>query len=1169
MKIIVKTTKHLILSFVILIFHNLTAFSQYFPPSSSLITGQGPIGSLDPVWSVSQNWFPALPSAADLAIETFSPALINNSCAPGAWVNPATLPFPNNQSNWITGADVNCANNIGSGFRAFRMSLNLPPDCNGVSVTQVGTYILNLIAFADNSISEVYVNGNTTGISGGNYSPTGGVNITLSGPWMVGNNTIEIVLLNDWNNGAINPYGLLVTSNATTVTDTDNDGIADNVDLCPCTPGNNNLGCITNTFGCDLDLIENNVLNAGLIPLHKSNTPCKLYYLDPNLQDATTALAAAESINGNLVIINSQALSNSLFASIQEINPITQAYIGLSDVAAEGTFIYPDGGTPTYYNWNVGEPNNVGDEDCVEMLQDGTWNDIPCTTLRNAIYEIDLCPSLTISPPIEICENTPVTIDAMVQYGSLTYTYEWNTGAITPSVTVMGPATVSVIIHDENLCHDTTETTIILFPSEPKGITSDVTSLNANANGDSIYVLCEGNSIELTAFGGSGYTWSNGMANGTSNAPGLGTSILTAYFTNIHGCQDSVKAEIQVNPLPNVQAGVDSTVCFGDPYILNATGAVTYIWSNGQANGANFNQVIGTTTQLIVTGTDVNACTNTDTVFITIHSLPTVAVDNTSICNGESAILTASGAVDYSWSPTTDLNTTIGTTVISSSTTTINYTVTGTDANGCASSSDATVTILALPTAVLIAPTSICEGRTANLAGSGGTSYEWLAPISLVGTTNPIVSHSPTATTTYTLVAVNAAGCSDTISSTVVVHANPIIDVNSGTICNGASINLNASGAVDYVWTPAATLSNSTGATVAANPNTTTVYQVTGTDANNCFSSASATVTVNPLPSVQVNSVTICNGELATLTANGAVDYSWSPATDLNTTFGASVISSSTTTINYTVTGTDANGCVNDANSTITISPNPTLTLPDDQTICYGEQVSLDASSDGIVDWAGFPNHTELTPGIGTHIYIATATSANGCVITEQFTVNVMSIPEADFNISPDSLDMYTPEITFTNTSTGGFSYDWSFGDGASDTVENPTHTYSVDPLTNHTVTLIVVSQFGCLDSLTKTLSAKNTLVHFVPNSFSPNGDEYNHIFLPIMGPGYDRENYTLYIYSRWGEVLFESKDIFVGWDGTFRGQMCPLGTYVWKIRVKEIGTGRSFDYVGSVNLIR
>lgn len=1164
-------TKHrYIFSLLILVLSSFSVSAQYFPPASSLMTGQGTPGGLDPVWTVSSQWYTSgIPTAADLNADVFSPALINNSCAPGAWVDPGSLPSPNNLSNWITGADVDCGNNYGWGYRAFRMILNLPSDCNGVSVTQPGTYILNLLAYADNSIAEVYINGIATGISGGNYSPSGGVNISLSGPWLVGNNTVDIVVLNDYN-GDLNPYGLLVTSNTANVTDTDNDGVDDNTDLCPCTPGNNTQGCITNTFGCDMNLIQANIENANLIPLAKSNSPCKLYYLDTVQKTSTAAQIVADGINGSLAVINSAALMNSLVASIQEVVPGGQAYFGLNDVAVEGTFVYPNGEPVVYTNWNPGEPNNQGDEDCVEILPNGTMNDIPCSTLRYAVYEIDLCPTLTITPSIQVCYNTAVVVDATVTNGSLSYTYDWSTGETTPGITVIAtaPTNVSVIINDENFCHDTTDMDITLFPSEPKGINSSVASTGNNGNGDPIYVLCEGDAITLTAFGGSGYTWSNGMTNGTSFVPAAGTNSLTCIFTNIHGCQDSVKAEAQVNPLPTVDAGPDVALCSDDVYVLNATGAVSYVWSNGQTNGSNYNQVIGTT-QLIVTGTDANSCSKNDTILITVNALPTVTVNDAAVCNGIPASLTASGADTYSWSPATDLNTTTGPNVISSTTSATSYTVTGTNANGCVSTAVSNVTINSLPTAALTAPTSVCQNDAATLTGSGGTTYEWLAPASLAGTTNTVATEILTTTTTYTLVAFNTAGCSDTISAVVTVNPLPTVTVNSGTMCFGTSLDLNASGAVTYSWSPSTSLSGSSGSPVTATPSATTIYTVTGTDANGCSSSATSTVTVNPLPTITVNSETMCKGETSVLQASGAVSYVWSPAADLSASTGSTVVSSATSTTTYTVTGTDANGCQNQATSTVTISPDPTLTIPSDQTICYGQTISLNAVSNGTVEWDGYSNNAQLTPSVGAHTYSVTATSAFGCVVSDQFTVNVAPLPESNFVMSPDSLTIYTPEISFINTSTGGSSYQWFFGDGSSSNAFNPQHIYDVDPLTDHSVTLITVSANGCVDTTVHYLPKNMVLVHFIPNTFTPDGDENNNDFLPIFGPGYDEYSYTLYIFNRWGEILFESHKMDQGWDGTYHGELAPTGTYLWKIRIKEIGVDNWFDYIGSVSLIR
>uniref|UniRef100_UPI0040490C30 T9SS type B sorting domain-containing protein n=1 Tax=Fluviicola sp. TaxID=1917219 RepID=UPI0040490C30 len=229
------------LLFLLFLVLTINGYAQLFPNPATLSTGQGAIGTFDPIWLVSP-WYPSSPPNP-LGLP-YTPALINNNCAPGAWVNPASLPAPVNNGNWITGNDANCANNTVDGYRYFRLTLDLPPDCNGSSVAVNGNYILYLSGYVDNSITDVFVNGTSLGISGGNYSAGTQLNMTLPGPWVPGINYLDILIYNIPNGGG-NPYGLLLVANsaATANTDTDGDGISDINDLCPCEAGFASNGC--------------------------------------------------------------------------------------------------------------------------------------------------------------------------------------------------------------------------------------------------------------------------------------------------------------------------------------------------------------------------------------------------------------------------------------------------------------------------------------------------------------------------------------------------------------------------------------------------------------------------------------------------------------------------------------------------------------------------------------------------------------------------------------------------------------------------------------------------------------------------------------------------------------------------------------------------------------
>jgi gliding motility-associated-like protein len=217
------------------------ASAQIFPDVVSLSTGRGTPGTYDVLWKVNNQWLTVEP--LNTLTLNYSPAYINNNCAPGAWVEPSLLPAPINNGNWITSDDATCGNNT-SGYRVFRLELNLPSDCNGNPISSINNYILYFSGYVDNVLSNIYVNGTPKNISGGNFTPGGQLNFQLNGPWNSGLNFIDIVVQN-YPGGGINPFGLLMVadSNQTSISDIDNDGISDLYDLCPCQPGVAPSGC--------------------------------------------------------------------------------------------------------------------------------------------------------------------------------------------------------------------------------------------------------------------------------------------------------------------------------------------------------------------------------------------------------------------------------------------------------------------------------------------------------------------------------------------------------------------------------------------------------------------------------------------------------------------------------------------------------------------------------------------------------------------------------------------------------------------------------------------------------------------------------------------------------------------------------------------------------------
>jgi len=160
--------------------------------------------------------------------------------------------------------------------------------------------------------------------------------------------------------------------------------------------------------------------------------------------------------------------------------------------------------------------------------------------------------------------------------------------------------------------------------------------------------------------------------------------------------------------------------------------------------------------------------------------------------------------------------------------------------------------------------------------------------------------------------------------------------------------------------------------------------------------------------------------------------------------------------------------------------------------------------------------------------------------------------------------------VSFYNNSINANSFEWEFGDGTNSFAENPTHSYPEDAA-SYLVTLVAYNEISCTDSVTMTIVILKDVGLHVPNSFTPDGDEYNHTFYPILTEGFKKDSYHMSIFDRWGELVFESYDPSFGWNGTFgkNGIQCQIGTYTWVIEVIELQSAENRKYSGHLNLIR
>lgn len=286
------------------------------------------------------------------------------------------------------------------------------------------------------------------------------------------------------------------------------------------------------------------------------------------------------------------------------------------------------------------------------------------------------------------------------------------------------------------------------------------------------------------------------------------------------------------------------------------------------------------------------------------------------------------------------------------------------------------VTVNTLPTITVNSP-SVCKGGSVTLNAGGASTYTWST-----SATGASISVSSSSSTSYTVTGTSAAGCIATATSNVTVNNNPVVTVNSATVCPGTPITLTATGATSYLWST----SEST-PSIVVTPTVNTNYTVTGTDANGCKDTAISTVSIsNEVPTVTVNSASICPGESITLTANGATTYTWDSGENT-----ASITVSPASTQTYVVSG--SNGCLEaSATATVTVKALPTVVV-EDASGCVGEAVSLTATGADTYSWSIGANTSSVEFTISASQEITVTGTKDGCSSTETVAVTALATP--------------------------------------------------------------------------------------------------------------------------------------------------------------------------------
>lgn len=711
----------------------------------------------------------------------------------------------------------------------------------------------------------------------------------------------------------------------------------------------------------------------------------------------------------------------------------------------------------------------------------------------NPIVSISSNPSTAI-----ICNGSSILLNASSSAGVSPFTYVWSTGHTTPSVTVSPTSntTYRVTMTDASGCSATSANFVVTVTPSPGIIITPPSPLS----------LCTGASVTLSAntsgFTSYTYLWSNSneTTQSISVTPAPPNQIYTVTVTGFpQGCSTTASRNITVHPLPSVTINPNpANLCSGSTIALTAVPSggqspFTYLWTGG--SGSNTLNVSPTTTTTYhVTITDARGCTATASRTVNVGTLPVPTINPAApiICNGQSITLdvsvTSGGTAPftYVWNAASQTTTSI---VVSPSLNS-NYSVIVTDALGCTGTASRQVTVSQPPTVTVTpAPAVICQGQsinlTANVSGSTSYSYNWSSPSSL-----QTINVSPPTSQIYTVTVTAANGCTALGTRLVTVNSLPsaTISPNPANVCSGLPITITASptgggGTYSYLWSPGGAVTS----TITESPTTNTTYSVIITDNNTCTTSASRLVNVNSIPSLNISpaTATICFGASITLTANAptATAFLWG---DGSTTSAITVSPATTTT--YSVTITDANGCINIAQRQVVVNNSLTVVVtPANANVCQGGNLNITANASGgngsisYVWNSGLPATptVNVNPG-STAIYSVTASDANGCTGMANHTVTVN--PQLNASIAPAVATVCSGiPIQITGSSSNGtlpFTYRWSNTES--------TQAITVSPTVATGYSLTITDANGCSGIASRTVNTTtNPVVTINPSSTS------------------------------------------------------------------------------------
>lgn len=496
-----------------------------------------------------------------------------------------------------------------------------------------------------------------------------------------------------------------------------------------------------------------------------------------------------------------------------------------------------------------------------------------------------------------------------------------------------------------------------------------------------------------------------------------------------------------------------------------------------------------------------------------------------------------------------------------------NYTVTlvVSDSNGCFSpdSVEFDVQIGDFQGGIVNPNGSICPGEPFQLEAFGGANYAWSPATVLDDSTSATPIATVYSTTTFTVIVSDSCGV-DTLQIVLPVFVSNSSISNDTSICIGNSAQINATGGGTYLWTPTTGLSDPTIANPIATPDSTTLYTVEITSVNGCIKHDSVLVSVYYTPPIPVipDSLLMCRGTSLDIQVSGGDTYIWSPNYQISSLTGSLVTVSPEDDFTYFCDFFNACGFVRD--SVFIDVVEATIQAGNDTIICPAESATLWASGGISYFWSpsgslsnAATSQVIASPDVST-LYTVVGVDLTGC--TDTASVMVGLYPQPFIQTSPDVFAIYGDAIQLTASSTTSGPFIWSPAEYLS--CVSCTSPIAM-PNQNMTYTVSYTDENGC--SASDNVHIYYNPILYIPNTFTPNGDERNQGFRIYAS---NIQSFELLIFNRWGELIYTMDDFNDYWDGLYNGLPCQDGTYVWKIRYIDF-LDNVYEQTGHINLLR